>query len=87
MTRHKATKSSNKFYLILTNFLLIVVFISQTTKKPLHFGRRWGFALQRDKYETKAYTQSNDTYTFSTSNGGRTTPIRLENHIHQPQRI
>lgn len=41
----------------------------------------------RDKYETKAYTQSNDSYPFSTPNGGRTTSIRLESHIHQPQRI
>lgn len=56
-------------------------------KKPLHFGRRRGFAIKRDKYETKAYTQSNDSYPFSTPNGVRTTPIRLERHIHQPQRI
>ncbi len=56
-------------------------------KKPRNFGRRRGFALKRDKYETKAYTQSNDSYSFSTTNGGRTTPIRLESHIHQPQRI
>lgn len=31
-------------------------------KKPRNFGRRRGFALKRDKYEAKTYTESNHLY-------------------------
>ena len=76
-----------------TNLLFIDYFSTYSSiylvnnKKPRNFGRRRGFALKRDKYETKAYTQSNDTYSISTPNDDRSSPIRLESHIHQPQRI
>lgn len=86
--KHKATLSSNKSYKVLIIFLLIVVFISYRTKKHPCFRTHGCFYnLMRDKYETKAYTQSNDTYPFPTPYNYRTTSCTSLNHLGECTRL
>ena len=47
----KTIKSRKYFYIVLTIFLLKVVFISQTTKKHIDLRTPMCFANLRDKYE------------------------------------